>query len=107
VRGTSASVICDYEPHRSAVAEQNIDCHHRVLQNTRFLAKESRSRERFKRKAIEVHLDPNKVNREDGFLVSKSGNPLIHWLKERNQEVFSKDAMILSCRDNNPLPVPS
>jgi hypothetical protein len=78
-----------------------------VQQNTRFLAKESRSRERFKRKAIEVYLDPNKIKREDGFSVSKSGNPLIHWRKERNQEVFSKDAMVLSCGDNNPLPVPS
>ena len=81
VRWTSASVVCDCEPHRSAVAEHNTDCHDRVLQNTRFLAKESRSRERFKRKAIEVHLDPNKVNREDGFSVSKWGNPPIYWRK--------------------------
>jgi hypothetical protein len=78
-----------------------------MLQNTRFLATESRSRERFKRKAIEVNLDPNKVNREDGFSVSKSGNPLIYWRKERNQEVFSKDARVLSFGDNNPLSVPS
>jgi hypothetical protein len=99
VRWTSASVVCDYEPHRSAVAEHNIDCHHRVLQNTRFLAKESKSRERFKRKAIEVHLDPNNIKREDGFLVRKSGNLLIHWRKERNQSFLQgRDGFVLRGR---------
>jgi hypothetical protein len=78
-----------------------------VLQNTRFLDKESMSRQRFKRKAIEVHLDPNEIKREDGFSVRKSRNPIIHWRKERNHEVFSKDAMVLCFGENNPLPVPS
>lgn len=77
VRWMNTTVICGYEPRRSAVAKHNINVGSRLRLNTSILAKKSRCRDRFKRKMIEVCLDPNNVNREDGFCVRMSGKPLI------------------------------
>jgi hypothetical protein len=74
----STAIICDYELQKSAVVEHSVNCGDRLQQNARILAKKSRSRDRFNRKSIDIYLDPNSINGEDGFSVIRSGNPLIH-----------------------------
>jgi hypothetical protein len=44
--------------------------------------------DRIIRKAIEIELHPNNINREDGFYVSRSRKPLIRNLRE--QHIVSK-----------------
>jgi hypothetical protein len=42
------------------------------------------------KEAIQIELHPSNINREDGFLLSRSWKPLIHSLKEWKQS-FTKN----------------
>jgi hypothetical protein len=47
------------------------------IQNT-ILCTKFRYMDRMIRKAIEIVLNPNNMNKEDGLRLSRSGKPLIH-----------------------------
>jgi hypothetical protein len=63
--------------------------HHIQLQNTSILAKKSRYMGQIIREATEIECHPNNINREDGFSLSKSWNPIIHTLKAWKKEKIS------------------
>jgi predicted GIY-YIG superfamily endonuclease len=74
--------ICLEHPGKSAMAEYSINLgHHIQFQNTTILATKSRYMDRMIRKATEIQLHPNNMNREDGLHLSRSQKPLIHSLK--------------------------
>jgi hypothetical protein len=65
------------------MAEHGTNLGHWILLNdTNILAKKSRHMERIIRKATEIQLYPNIINREDDLSLSRSWKPLIHTLKE-------------------------
>jgi hypothetical protein len=73
-------------PDKSAVAEHSINLDHRIqIQNTTILSTKSRYMDRMIREAIEIELQPNNMNREDGLRLSRSWNPHIHALNGRRK----------------------
>jgi hypothetical protein len=76
-------------PDKSAVAEQSINLDHRIqLQNTTILSTKSRYIDRMIRKATEIEIQPNNMNREDGLRLSRSWKSLIHALKGRRKRLI-------------------
>jgi hypothetical protein len=70
------------QPEKSAVAEHSIDHGHRIqFHNSSILATKTRYMDRIVREVIEIEFHPYNINREDGFCLSKSWNPLIGSLK--------------------------
>jgi hypothetical protein len=68
---------------KSAVAEHSINLNHRIqLQNTTILPTKFRYMDRMIREAIEIELQQNNMNREDGLRLSRSSKTLIHALKK-------------------------
>jgi hypothetical protein len=62
-----------YHPKKSAVAEHSINLGHRTpLHNTSVLAKKLRHLDHIIREVIGIKLQPNNMNGEDGFSLSKS-----------------------------------
>jgi hypothetical protein len=61
-----------YHPKKSAVAE---DSHRTPLHNTSVLAKKLRHLDYIIREVIGIKLQPNNMNGEDGFSLSKSYKP--------------------------------
>jgi hypothetical protein len=69
-------------PEKSAMAEHNVDLGHRIqFHNTSILATKARYMDRIVREVFEIELQPNNMNREVGFCLSKSWKPLICSLK--------------------------
>jgi hypothetical protein len=69
-------------PDKSAVAEHSIDQGHRIqFHNSPILATKTRYMDRIIREAIEIELHSYNINRESGFCLCKSWNPLIGSLK--------------------------
>jgi predicted GIY-YIG superfamily endonuclease len=71
------------QPDRSAVAE-HMGHNMKVRQATIFFTK-PRYIDRMIRKAIEIELHPNNMNREDGLRLSRPWKPLIHTLRGRRK----------------------
>jgi hypothetical protein len=70
-------------PDKSAVAEHSGDLGHRIqFHSTSILASTTPYMDRIIRKAIEIELHPNNMNREVVFCLSKSWKPLICSLKK-------------------------
>jgi hypothetical protein len=62
-----------YHPDKSAMAKYSINLVHCIqLQYTRILAMRFGCMECIIREAIEIKLHPHKINREEGFFLSKS-----------------------------------
>jgi hypothetical protein len=60
-----------FNPEKSALSEDSIDLgYHIQLQNTVIVAKRTRQMEWISRKAIEIELHLDNMNREDGFSLS-------------------------------------
>jgi hypothetical protein len=68
------------------LAEHTINLGHRIqLQNTTILSTKPKYMHRTIREAIEIELNPNNMNREDGFCLSKLWKAIICFLKDRRR----------------------
>jgi hypothetical protein len=60
------------------VAEHSISLGHWLqLQNTSILVKKGRQMDQIIAEAIEIKLQPNNMNKEDGFFLCRASKPLI------------------------------
>ena len=71
-------------PDKVAVAKHSIDNDHKIrFQETQILASKSGYTDRLIREATELDLHPNKINREDGLLLSTAWQPAIPQIKKK------------------------
>jgi hypothetical protein len=75
--------VKEYHPDKSDVAKHSINLDHcnQLQAPTSILAKKSRYRDGIIREATETELQPNNMNREDGFSLHRSWKPVIPTLK--------------------------
>ena len=72
---------------QSVVAERSINHDHTIrFQEIHILASKSGYMDRLIRKAIELDLHPNNINREDGLVLSKTWKPVIQQLRRNRTQ---------------------
>jgi hypothetical protein len=80
-----------YQPAKSAVAEHSTESGHRIkFHETEGLAETSGYMERLVKEAIEINLNPENINREERFKLSKAWNPRTSLLRHSNTHTSRK-----------------
>jgi len=78
-----------YHLEKSAMAEHSINLDHCIqFHDISILAKKSGYMECLIREVIEIGLQPDDINREEGFSLNRSWKPLIQILKEQKNSCF-------------------
>jgi hypothetical protein len=89
--------ICLEYPDTSAVAEHSVDFVHRIpFHNTSILATKAQFMDSIVREAIKIDIHRNNMNREMGFCLSKSWEPLICSLKKTWRQIY-KATQVNAC----------
>ena len=73
----------------SAIAEHVfITGHHICLENAKFIAREDNLVKQKIREKIEINLNANCLNRDDGAKISDSWKPLLHYLQTKGNPFY-------------------
>jgi hypothetical protein len=70
---------------KSSLAEHSQEVgHHICIENTKFIAKMEHYGKRKIREAIEIELERNNLNRDEGLKISEAWKPILHNLMRNN-----------------------
>jgi hypothetical protein len=72
------------QPEKSAVAEHSINPGHKIDFNISVLDRASGYMDRLVNEAIQIRLNQNNINRDNGFTLSKAWNPVTKLLLTHN-----------------------
>jgi hypothetical protein len=84
---------CDVtgQPDKSAVVEHNIEAGHDIDFNITILDKVTGSMDRLVKEAIEVCLHSNNFNRDGGFNLSRTWQPVTNMLRQSGEPISKQD----------------
>jgi hypothetical protein len=72
------------QPQKSAVAEHSINAGHKIDFNVSVLDRASGYMDRLVKEAIQIRLNQNNINRDNGFTLSRACNPVTKLLFTHN-----------------------